>query len=810
MRNTFLPALFLFAAGSAVSAYSAPLSPRDALNRIEKSSQSRRLRGAGDYTLQYMVSDVSHEPTVYVFAKASGEGFVIASAEDVAAPVLGYSDNGTFDPSAIPANLRFWLGEYSREIEAVRTDGIRNKRRREAAQSLPAEAIGPLVKTKWNQGAPYNKYCFELSSTGEETQSVTGCVATAMAQIMYYYKQPAVGSGQISYKHGDSGTYTMDFGAKAFDWSEMLPTYYPGSYTEEEADAVAYLMKACGYSVRMDYGKGESGASGTAIAGALIDYFGYNKNITVQTRSFYTYNDWVQMIYDNLRNVGPLVYNGSALDGGHSFVCDGYDGNGYFHINWGWGGMSDGYYLLDALNPDEFGIGGAAGGYNLGQQVILNIRPTETETVIPQLMQFGNATGTVEKDVLRLKLDDASDAGFQYINPAPIAVTFGLRVENVSNPEEGVRYVESDKKNLEAKQGTTFSWEEDGTSVNLADLSLEEGDSYRMVISTLITLDGTSEWTEVVAQPGKANYVTVTKTADGYEVADNTVEGLKVSDFAVVSDPVYAEMPVTFSATFTNPSVDQLTRNYSAVLFNSAGEDCYKMENFSINVDAGATTTQTWTSVDWYKEKDATEVTEATTFTVRLYDNWMGEYVEGVSLTVTVEPKNKEAKVESTMDIKGATKEGNVYVVDGDELNVALTVKVLEGYFNHTVMLALQAPQSDGDWFTIMHKHFDAIPSLSEGEEQVLDVTMQFADANPDVVYRLEVWGPGDGFNEKALVKFRPLEDGVETILPDSQGRYTVYGIDGTLRAQGASPEILQTLPPGLYIVNGHKLLLNP
>ena len=843
-----LTTLLVLSLGVGLTANAKPLTPQEALARVQTAGEALRSvqtsgaaiqgvpvapnrirQAAGSFALKYTLADPKAQPAVYVFASPAGEGFLIASADDAAFPLLGYSDEGTFNPDNIPANLQYWLKEYAREIAFVRENGVlaavptkttlttaapRGSRAAEPSLSEPddevMEAVGPLLKSKWNQGEPYNKDCFEISSTGTQTQSVTGCVATAMAQVMYYFQYPTVGKGEISYKHGDSGTYEMNFAAQDFDWSNMLPTYSSGSYNATEADAVAYLMKACGYSVKMDYGKGESGASGSDIPGALINYFGYNDNIQLQTRAFYTYTQWQKMIYDNLRNVGPVIYDGSALDGGHSFVCDGYDGNGYFHINWGWGGMSDGFYLLDALNPDEYGIGGAAGGYNLGQQVVLNITPYTGETLPSQLMQFGSATGSISDGKLSLQLEDAGNPGFQYINPAPVTLTFGLKVVNATDPSQAVQYFESAKKNLEAKQSSFYTWDEDGTSVDLSKVSMTEGDEYNFIISTYITLGSSSAWSEVVAMPGKYNYVTVRKTATGYELVDNTIGDISVSDFSIVSSPVYWNSPVEFSATFTNDSSSPLTRNYSAVFFDSTGKEVYKMENYSINVDSGSTLSDSWTSVDWYKENGAGDVTAATEFTVKLYDNWQGKYVDGIETTVTVEPKPAAAKVESTLSVLDATKDGDVYVITGDELKVSLTVKVTEGVFNHTLMLALQEPMANGDYTTVMHEHFNAIPNLTAGQEETYNMTVQLADLdiNTDKTYRVEVWGPDGGFNEKVLVKFSPAADGVPSLLPDPDGRYTVYGIDGTPHGVFTGSDSLHSLPKGIYIVNGHKILL--
>ena len=788
--------------------FAKPLSPEEALSRLNNTAAPIKMPAKSNFSTAFTIKDKASQPTVYVFNRGDDDGFIVMSADDSALPVLGYSDSGSFNPDNIAPELAFWLNEYGRQIDYMRERNYPVAKTGERVPFSGYEEIEPLMKSKWNQGSPYNDYCYTIAANGEQTKSVTGCVATSMAQVMYYFKYPETGHGEISYKHGDSGTYSMNFGEKSFDWDEMLPTYYPGSYTETQADAVAYLMKACGYSVRMDYGKGESGASGTAIAGALIDYFGYNEGINVQTRAFRTYDEWAQMIYDNLKNIGPVVYNGSALDGGHSFVCDGYDGNGYFHFNWGWGGMSDGFYLLDALNPDEFGIGGAAGGFNLGQQIILGISPESTSSEIPSLMQFGTATGSIDGSTLTIKLEKADNPGFQYINPTTINVTFGVKIVNSDRPEDNPQYIESEKKNLSAEQGTFFRWNEVGTAIDLSALQMSDGVSYDFILATNIKYENRQGWTETVAVPGKWNYISVTKHGSGYEVKEFPVENLTVSNLKILSDPVYLDSPIKFSAGFSNDGSEQLTRNYSAVFFDAEGQECYKMENYSVNVDPNNSITSEWTSVQWYKESAATDITEPTEFTLKLYDNWEGTYVELPEQKVTIQPRrNDEAKIESELTIIGAEKDGDIYIINGTEIQVSLTVKVVEGFFNHTLMLALQMPLDNDDYYTIMHKHFDAIPDLAAGEEQVFNMSMTFDDPDPNKIYRVEVWGPDSGFNEKVLVRFNTDENGIESIKPDSDGLYRIYNLNGTLCLRSYDKSVINDLPSGFYIINGKKFI---
>ena len=806
MKHTLLSAITVISA--VASAYASPLTPEQALARVS----SRSPRGVKSMALAgpkllYTVSDKADMAQMYVFSGASGDGFMILSADDAAVPVLGYSDTGNFDPANMPSQLKWWMSGYQQEINLLRSTDV--KASSGQVPDLPEmEEVAPLLKSKWNQGEPYNKYCFTLAADGSSSQSVTGCVATAMAQAMYYFKEPAVGQGEISYKHGDSGTYTMNFASQAFDWTKMLPTYYAGTYSAEEADAVAYLMKACGYSVKMDYGKGESGASGANIPRALIDYFGYKGGLRLETRKFWTYSDWAQMIHENLVSIGPVIYDGDALDGGHSFVCDGYDGNGYFHFNWGWGGMADGYYLLDALNPDEYGIGGAAGGYNLGQQIILGITPSDTDIFPTHIMQFGNASGKIDGSILSLDIEDHSGDDFQYINPQEITVTFGLMVENTTDTSQPTQYFEAEKKNITVSQSDSYAWSEVGRSVNLDNVEMTEGDRYDFIMATLITTASGTQWVATVPMVGYSNRVSVIKTDGKYEITNYDVPDLEVSDFKVVSSPVYLNMPVVFEATFTNNTSTELTRNYSGEFFNSSGTKCYTMENFSITVSPGATETVQWTSVDWYKAKDADTSDTAGEYTLRLYDNWQGKYVDVQDQTVDVEPTPDTPEATGVLTVTDGTLKGDVYEIEGNVLKVSIEVTVEKGLFNKPILLEFQAPDSDGKYFSIQHKRFDAVPYLTEGQSATYSLSMPVLDVSSDTVYRIEATGDGLKEEKPLLVKFLTDVETGTALISDEAGQYTVYNLQGCLVLKADDPALLHSLSPGIYIVNGTKTVI--
>ncbi len=326
-------------------------------------------------------------PVNYFYAFNAGEknGFVIISADDAVSPVLAYSTEGEISLTDMPVNAAKWLEGYRSQLQYV----IENKI--EASDEVKAEwdnyyhqrslgkketnAVSPLMQTKWNQSPHYNALCPYDNSRNERT--VTGCVATAMAQVMKYWNYPEQGTGFHSYNHSKYGTISANFGNTKYEWSKM-----PNSVTSAN-NAVATLMQHCGVSVDMNYGVDVSGAyvinDYTAVEHcseyALEKYFGYAEELKGVQRKNYTSADWEKLLKNELDANRPILYAGFGTGGGHAFVCDGYDNNSMFHFNWGWGGYYDGYFKSNALDPGGVGTGGGTGGYNSDQQAIIGIQP---------------------------------------------------------------------------------------------------------------------------------------------------------------------------------------------------------------------------------------------------------------------------------------------------------------------------------------------------------------------------------------------------------------------------------------------------
>ena len=346
----------------------------------------------------------------YVFNDKDNQGFVIVSGDDRTTEILGYSETGTLDMEQMPDNLKWWLDSYAHQIEALGTSTkLVKKAKTRGAESW--ETVAPLIKTRWDQHEPYNLMCpdgnymdYDEPGYNADYRCVTGCVATAMAQIIYYWQCQdfcdeigQIDIGQWVYQGPDADPdwqFVVDHSfhglpATKFDWKSMALTYSSDA-TGESANEVAKLLRYCGQAVNMDYGvDGSSAGVSTAV---MAKYFGFGKNARQIIRSMYSSSDWENLIYKEVSEERPVLYGGSSPGyygsfNGHEFIIDGYDGNGLFHMNWGWSGMSDGYFALSLANPDELGAGGGTSkdGYSKDQNAIVGLKPdTPGEVEIPQ------------------------------------------------------------------------------------------------------------------------------------------------------------------------------------------------------------------------------------------------------------------------------------------------------------------------------------------------------------------------------------------------------------------------------------------
>lgn len=383
--------LIIFFMAGCIAAQAKPVDVTTARITAQNFYLANHTSGFSDITLAYTERDSLGTPVYYVFnLNAAATGFIIVSAEDATHPILGYSDEGTFVIPSSTSNVSFWMQKRKHEIitlrihNAVATPAIKAEWTAYATHATPSvhsasnTIIGPLCKTAWNQMPYYNADC--------PGGSVTGCVATAMAQIMKYWAYPGVGFGSNCYDDEQSNGYSENYGqlcvqfdTSHFMWSDM-PQFIGGPN-----DPIAELMYDCGVSVDMDYTPSGSGAQvmggyGSAF-NAYITYFGYDTNtINAQYYNNFDDSDWIALLKNELYNRRPIQFQGfDPIEGGHSWVCDGFNNaNTMFHMNWGWGGQDNGWYTVDALNPYPLDF-----TYDIG--VVCGIQPPPSALGMEQL-----------------------------------------------------------------------------------------------------------------------------------------------------------------------------------------------------------------------------------------------------------------------------------------------------------------------------------------------------------------------------------------------------------------------------------------
>ena len=443
MKKILLVVVLVF---SIAGAYAQHLTEQQAMERAlqylnDKSTSSTTHKAAPARNRKTTLESAQVEASgIYAFNIEDG-GFIIASADSRTLPVLGYSTSGSIDWDNMPDNMRSWLKSYQDAIATLgdRTDFIdgnylKNRTNSPSDSRQDWAPVEPLIKTHWDQDEPYWNQVPQYD--GDRTdlkgkQCYTGCVATAMAQVMNYYQWPkSLPDGMPSYdiignSNGDTLIWHIDaLPPVVFDWNNMINDYkkyndqtncYEQLGTEEQNKAVATLMRYCGQSVGMCYGTYELGGSGADtefLDSVFTDIFDYKAAQIVFRESVHSIYEWEKIIYTELAEGRPVVYGGYCDDGGHEFVCDGYDGNGMFHINWGWSGYDDGYFNLSVLNPynnTSSGSGSSGIGYCIYQDAVIYTDPN----MDPQPHHLSKISQDIYSN-LSISIEDGGTVWFMY------------------------------------------------------------------------------------------------------------------------------------------------------------------------------------------------------------------------------------------------------------------------------------------------------------------------------------------------------------------------------------------------------------
>ncbi|MDE5629558.1 MAG: thiol protease/hemagglutinin PrtT [Muribaculaceae bacterium] len=704
------------------------LTPSEALSRA-MNTEVRQIpaESPSSYTLAHTLNTSKGQAAIYLFNGNSG--FIAVSADDDAAPLLGYG-TGEYNPAEVPPALTWWLGEYAREIEAADVTYTNVTR----AAKAPIE---PLVKTSWNQDAPYNNLCPVIN--GE--RAVTGCVATALAQIMKYHQWPAKGTGSHTYSSNGT-TVSMDFGNTTFDWSNMLDSYTGVSNTTAET-AVATLMKACGVSVDMQYTASESSAMAVAVPAAMVTYFGYDAALHYVERDYYGLTQWEDYVYNQLSNYGPVQYSGQSNQGGHSFVCDGYSSDGYFHINWGWGGMSDGYFLLTALNPLEQGIGGSTSGFNYDQSIIADVcKPKVGSSMYINLLMDGDFT--ISPTSTSTGGSVSIQSGVYNYSTGSVSGMLGLQFTPVSGgtPVYGT--------------GTTVNGLPYGYGYNSYSATVPSSlpDGQYVVTPAFQNSDG--QWSAIPVKVSAVQKYIVTVQNGMCTFTPVEPAQLNISNLTAETD-IYFGQDFKLSAYLTVSGSGEYLGVIAPALF-SGSSIVALADNYSVDLEGGQSATMEY--VGKFTKFTSTATPPAGRYTLYMVD---ANTYEPVSSGITV---NVKSATSTTISCTAFSFAGNADSAIADNLNFSATIECSEGYFGGTLTLAI-FPYSTSSVSSVGSFSTPEI-FLSAGNSQTLDISGALSDAETGKTYMAALFNGSTQLNP--VVKFTITAlTGVATLDTDTE-----------------------------------------
>lgn len=659
----------------ALTGFGAVIGPDAALTRALNNNVGRRISGGSDasYRLARTVAlPDGQAPALYIFSRgADAKGYVVASADDRLPALIGYSSD-YIDVADMPPAMSWWLGEYARQLQYLESRGITSPSKIIRMEEKPR--VWRMVSTKWNQDAPYNNNCPMVAGA----RSVTGCVATAMAQVMNYHKFPEKGMGSNEYSwtyNNASYSTSMDFSTVSFDWADMLDDY-TGTSTAAQKSAVATLMNACGVSVNMQYSPNESGAATPRLQNAYVNYFGYDKGARYVERNWYGLNEWEDLVYDQLKNYGPIQYSGSSPAGGHSFVCDGYE-NSYYHINWGWGGMSDGWFLLNVLDPDQQGIGGSTGGFNFDQDIMINVRPAQpgsTSVFFPTMTPQSEFIITNASLTLGLRVS----VKWAIYNYSGMKLTFNFALK--FTPDDGSEPVYS-RSSTSTTLDPNYGYNGSSAIVyGTVPSSLPEG---TYTVTPAIYYDG-----RYFDQPTRINGTrSYRMTVSGRTATFSPINGaatLEITNLKLESD-VYLNNNFHLTATITNTSDNEFYAPLSpAFMTASSTTGQYSLgamaQDYMVDILPGETL-----DFDYIGYIDRT----VTGFEPGTFELGLIDYDNGMILSGLIPATVKAAPSKTTVAVSGFDMVGNKNAADAGNLRFNATVNCTAGFFGDQMRVVI-------------------------------------------------------------------------------------------------------------------------
>lgn len=770
------------------------ITPDEAIARV--AGNTTMSKAPTSYRLVHTDTGASGDATVYVFDDKAGRRLFL-SADDRAEALLGYVEAEAANSDKMPPQLQWWLSEYSRQIEAIRSSRAQLQAI-DAVESKRAE-IAPMLTTVWAQTAPFNALCPTVD--GKET--LTGCGATAMAQVMNYFKWPEHGTGMATATSSDGTSYTMDLSTAHFDWANMADNY-DGDINQAQKDAVALLMKACGYAAKTDYSPDWTNSTMVDIATALRDNFGYAPTVRAYQMIHYGLKRWEEMIYNNLATTGPVIYRGNSLvEGGHIFVCDGYGGDGFFHFNWGWRGYYDGYFRLSALNPYYSYTGIEHGGFSQGQWAVLGIqRPTDGLTSPePEMYQARVISSTVSGSTMTLQ------AGWYNASSETLATAFGVCIERLGgNSGLAPIYLTCGSDMALAPD---YGWNQ--ISFSLPTQDMPDGDYTVTPVYRFIQQDAT--WRTPIHNPAFADYVLLKKSGTEYKAM--SIEPYLMDITAIkVPSTIYNMRLTELRLKFENTSDEPAASYFDTRLIGDNTSVLSMSDGFLVALEPGESVTKTVFLSHGWNTASAT----ASSYTLRLADITAGYYRGSFPVEIAEEMGAPELSCTS-FTIAGGTEN-----VDPDNVTFLADVSCLSGYCDMPLYLSIYSTVPGTGW--LMRSNIGLV-ILEPGHSCTLELAGALPDSCrnlPELIAVLSKSGSGpesilaqvkftlstSGIDniqaspsEEFTISFDPVTRCAEAVTPKGECSMTVFSIDGrqAIHADSTSVLDLSGLAGGIYII---------
>lgn len=792
------------------------------------------------------------QQSYYVFPNANSKGFTIVSGDDRLPEIVGYSSQGSYDENNLPEGFVSFMKAYQNlynkvnlgDAEALKNLAeIKAWRNKKNASAVSTSAVAPLLgNIEWDQTSPYNNMCPKYDSVHV---AATGCVATAMAQVMAYYKYPkqlkADIPGYVNRWNGipmEIPTITREEGI--YDWDNMLPKYNKeANATQQQKDAVAKLMYHCGAAVRMSYGP-ESGAA--VSSSKLAKYFGYDADLMMDlSRSSFTLDKWMQIIDTELAAGRPVLYGGQSSDNGHQFICDGKDENGLYHINWGWSGNQNAYFDLSILNPEKGGTGSgsAADGFNRYCTMTIGIAP-DNGVVDAPLAQIPSISVLYEADyvVITKGTRKSKSDKFEFTQQ----VTFVNQVKQAFKGFLGLGILQKDGsyKLVSDKKYVSFDGKREDGMMSSLDPKLTVNEAFEVGKTPVYAICSTDGKTWEKADYMNGNAPLVVKATD-YELSlasalnaqlklesEELKTGAKSTfqvtlsndcDFEyqgivnVFSDMIAEKPSALVTDIFVSvPAHGTITRSFE-LLPKKAGDLYLWLDDAMACVNVGGTKAG-MNLVDAQKftveqgEVPTIYLVEASTNAEsELYETELAYY--GGKLVRA--PRVNDDKAVFTYKIQNDGPAGTVTMgfaaVSGDDPNPVFTyyteAVALAGNGEVTTFTKTVTPEEIGS-----HSICGSMMAISSS--QLVDFPTYLS---PYILYYVEPIDNYQGFSMKPamqLVYVSGTSAGLSHIEKDASGFWDVYTLSGQKVKSVAAGSDLQRLgiPSGIYVVNHHKILV--